>query len=85
MMATGTGRPVNAMTDDNLGKGDARSVESRLFALRQMHRELDRRIAELQEFGLADQLELQRLKRKKLALKDQIAQLSSDRLPDIIA
>ena len=35
--------------------------------------------------GTRDEVELQRLKKQKLALKDRIAHLESDRIPDIIA
>jgi hypothetical protein len=61
------------------------NVEQRLAELRAAHRSLDDRIAELVRDGFPDQLELQRLKKQKLALKDRIARLESDRLPDIIA
>lgn len=60
-------------------------IELRLAELRAAHRTLDDRIAELIREGFPNQLELQRLKKQKLALKDQIARLESDRLPDIIA
>jgi len=60
-------------------------VEQRLAELRAAHRTLDDRIAELIREGFPDQLELQRLKKQKLALKDRITRLESDRLPDIIA
>jgi hypothetical protein len=53
--------------------------------LRAAHRALDERISELIARGFPDQLEVQRLKKQKLALKDRIARLESDRLPDIIA
>jgi hypothetical protein len=60
-------------------------IDRKLAALRAAHRALDARIYALVQDGLADQLELQRLKKQKLAMKDQIARLESDRLPDIIA
>ncbi len=50
------------------------------------HRDLDEVIARLQEGPQPfDQLRLQRLKKRKLMLKDQIAQIQSKLLPDIIA
>ncbi len=57
----------------------------KLAELRAAHRALDNQIRQLIEDGFADQLELQRLKKRKLALKDRIARIESDRLPDIIA
>jgi hypothetical protein len=64
---------------------DPSEIERRLVELRAAHRALDLRIHALAHNGLVDQLELQRLKKQKLAMKDQIARLESDLLPDIIA
>ncbi len=60
-------------------------IELRLAELRAAHRGLDERINELVRDGYRNQLELQRLKKQKLALRDRIMRLESDRLPDIIA
>jgi hypothetical protein len=60
-------------------------IERKLAELRAAHRALDERINQLVEGGYRNQLELQRLKKQKLALRDRIARLESDRLPDIIA
>ena len=60
-------------------------LRRRLEELRSEHRDLDDVIARLAETAPFDQLRLQRLKKRKLALKDQIAQLESKLLPDIIA
>ncbi len=60
-------------------------IERKLHELRAAHRALDDRINQLGREGPRDQLELQRLKKQKLALKDWIVRLESDRLPDIIA
>lgn len=57
----------------------------KLQQLRDEHRDLDEAIHALHERGRADMLTLQRLKRQKLALKDQIAQIEDDLTPDIIA
>lgn len=49
------------------------------------HRDLDSAIEALRDLAGHDQLQLQRLKRRKLRLKDEIAQLNDLLLPDIIA
>jgi len=57
----------------------------KLAVLQQEHRDLDTSIEALHEKATADQLTLQRLKRQKLSLKDQIARLEDLLTPDIIA
>lgn len=57
----------------------------RLDALRQRHRDLDDAIAAMQEKSTGDQLAIRRLKKEKLALKDQIAKIEDELTPDIIA
>ncbi len=56
-----------------------------LALLRTQHRSLDARIAALRETGEVDQLELARLKKRKLQLKDEIEALSDRIVPDILA
>jgi hypothetical protein len=63
---------------------DRDSLLRRLHELRSEHRDLDTVIARL-EGQLADQLQVQRLKKRKLKLKDEIAWLESHLVPDIIA
>ena len=63
---------------------DRESLLRRLHELRTEHRDLDTVIARL-DGGPADQLQLQRLKKRKLKLKDEISWLDSQLLPDIIA
>jgi hypothetical protein len=55
---------------------------ARLAALRLEHRDLDAAIARLQMDIQADELAVKRLKKRKLQLKDQIARLESDLIPD---
>lgn len=57
----------------------------KLEVLRREHRDLDEAIEALHDRGSADMLTLKRLKKQKLALKDQIARLEDRILPDIIA
>ena len=60
-------------------------IDTRLVTLRAAHRALDERITQLLAEGAGDQLEIQRLKKQKLALKDRIVYLESAHIPDIIA
>ena len=64
---------------------DVETVRRRLEALKQEHRDLDDVIARITETGPFDQLQVQRLKKRKLVLKDQITKLESELHPDIIA
>ena len=57
----------------------------KLEVLRQKHRDLDDAIAALQEKGPTQHLTIQRLKKEKLVLKDQIARIEDELTPDIIA
>jgi hypothetical protein len=57
----------------------------RLEVLRREHRDLDQAILALEETGRPDQLTLRRLKKQKLALKDQIVKIEDQLIPDIIA
>jgi hypothetical protein len=56
-----------------------------LAAKRQEHSDLDSAIHTLQQSGMADQMLIQRMKKRKLQLKDRIVQLEQILLPDIIA
>ncbi len=64
---------------------DVEAVKLRVAELKTEHRDLDAAIARLTEHVPADNLELQRLKKRKLALKDIITKLENTLLPDIIA
>ena len=61
------------------------SLKDTLLKLRSEHREIDKEISSIQTAAGADSLEIQRLKKKKLAIKDKIKQLEDQLLPDIIA
>jgi hypothetical protein len=74
---------MNAPTDISMKPDEVLRVELEIF--RREHRELDEAIYALQERGTADQLLLQRMKKKKLRLKDMIALLEDRLTPDIIA
>jgi hypothetical protein len=64
---------------------DVEAVKARLATLRSEHGDLDEAIARLTGQVPANNLGLQRLKKRKLALKDLIAKLENTLLPDIIA
>jgi hypothetical protein len=64
---------------------DRDSLLRKLHELRSEHRDLDTVIARLSEHGALDQLQLQRLKKRKLLLKDEISWLESRLIPDSIA
>ena len=64
---------------------DREELTAKLEALSLEHRDLDDAIDNLSATSGFDQLKLSRLKKRKLALKDQIMQLQSNLLPNIIA
>jgi hypothetical protein len=73
---------MNDPTNDPL---DTDTIKAKLEALKSEHRDLDDVIDRLIEKAPFDQLQLQRLKKRKLGLKDQIIKLESRLIPDIIA
>ncbi|MEG8039521.1 DUF465 domain-containing protein [Sphingomonas sp. LR60] len=66
-------------------RGEDAEVERRVEMLRVEHRDLDAAIAALAGGGSSDQLQLMRLKKRKLRLRDEIAALEDQLIPDIIA
>ena len=60
-------------------------LRTKLAELMQEHRDLDSAIVAMAEQGVKDQLQLTRLKKRKLQLKDQITRIEDALLPDIIA
>lgn len=68
---------MNAMDDEE--------IDRRIGLLRQEHRDLDTAIEALRALSGGDQLQLARLKKRKLKLRDDIALLEDMLIPDIIA
>ncbi len=64
---------------------DERELREQLARLRAEHRDLDAQIVAEETSALADQLQIKRLKKRKLALKDRITAIEDQLLPDIIA
>lgn len=64
---------------------DEQTLRKQLEALRIEHRDLDAAIDALSLMDQPDQLQIMRLKKRKLRLKDQIANVADILLPDIIA
>lgn len=64
---------------------DEEAIMERLAILREEHRDLDEAIAAIEDGNNFDALRVQRLKKRKLSLKDQMAKLEALLVPDIIA
>ena len=64
---------------------DTERLQQRLSQLMQEHRDLDDVIARIEETAPFDQVQLRRLKKRKLMLKDEVARVENMLLPDIIA
>lgn len=64
---------------------DERLIAKRIEVLRTEHRDLDAAIDALREQNSVDQLQIARLKKRKLRLRDEIAMLEDELIPDIIA
>lgn len=72
-------RGGNAMDEQEI------ALRNKLETLREKHRNLDDAIAKLSQNSHIDQLQLRRLKKDKLQLRDQISMLEDMLYPDIIA
>ena len=68
------------MTDDERG-----AFQAEVDRLREEHRDLDAALQALLDLGRVDQLQVQRFKKRKLALRDRLAYLEDQMTPDIIA
>jgi len=64
---------------------ETRALKARLIELREEHRALDAAIAALADSSAGDALQIARLKKKKLQLKDQMTWVENQLTPDIIA
>ncbi len=64
---------------------DEEDLRLRLETFKTEHRDLDIVIEQIMQSGLVDQLRLQRLKKRKLVLRDMIIKIETMLIPDIIA
>lgn len=64
---------------------DQETLKRKLELLQEEHRELDVMIEAMMRENIVNQLAVQRLKKRKLLIRDQISQIHSNLLPDIIA
>ncbi len=71
--------------DSQNGKPSQAEIRGKLEELRMQHRDLDDVIARIVEEVPFDQIRMQRMKKRKLQLRDQIAKLEDQLIPDIIA
>jgi hypothetical protein len=78
-------RRVVAVTNDNPTEGDQSAIRAEVERLRLEHHDLEAAIDALIAVGAPDQLQIQRLKKRKLLLRDRIALLEDQLTPDIIA
>jgi len=69
----------------NMAPSDRDDLRKKLEDLRAEHRDLDDVIARVVDQAPFDQLRVQRLKKRKLVLRDMMQKLESELLPDIIA
>ncbi len=73
------------MNDDDPSEDTDIAIERRLADLREEHKDLDDAILALEDRYQPDMLQIARLKKKKLVLKDEIGRLEDQLTPDIIA
>jgi len=68
-----------------MDEAEEETLKTKLTSLRQQHRDLDVAIGTLEASGAGDQLQLRRLKKMKLQIKDMITKIEDKLIPDIIA
>jgi hypothetical protein len=73
------------MNDDELSAEAVNALRIQLAQLRQDHQDLDDSIRALENGPRPDQIQIARLKKKKLTLRDRIEELDDQMIPDIIA
>jgi hypothetical protein len=71
--------------DTDLDRDGDAAVRTQIAVLRQEHQDLDDAVRALSAGAVPDMIQIARLKKKKLALRDQIAVLEDRLTPDIIA
>ena len=71
--------------EENIGNPERVAFQQRIVELKMEHRDLDTAIERLAADSAHDELQLRRLKRRKLLLKDQIARLEREIDPDVLA
>lgn len=69
----------------SMSEAERQALADQLDLLRQEHRDLDDAILALEGLGAPDKLQIQRLKKRKLMIKDEIVRISDRLTPDIIA
>ena len=73
------------MGNQSLTEEEKVTIEARILALEVEHHDLDDVIARLSDNPSQDHLQLRRLKKRKLLLKDSISRLRDRLIPDILA
>jgi len=73
------------MARNELDETERAELRRQIERLREEHRDLDAAIEALAAAGAVDQLQTQRLKKRKLILRDRLTQLEDELTPDIIA
>jgi hypothetical protein len=73
------------MAQQELSEVERADLRRQLERLREEHRDLDAAIEALGNAGAADRLQMQRLKKRRLGLRDRLSQLEDLLTPDIIA
>ena len=73
------------MDDEGPQPAEDAFIRAQIVTLREEHQDLDDAVRALEATPMPDQLRIARLKKKKLTLRDQIAQLEDRLTPDIIA